>query len=225
MGAMIHYGIKCYKCHTNPIVGIRYKCLECESYDLCEECEAKYGKSHGHAFLKLRNTSQVDMFVKKLESDKQKQMNSTQPTFNCENSTLNFKVKNNNNFINIPVILSNNGNEKWPVPCYFACLEDLSVIKGEKVKINCTGEPGIRTNFNIKIDLSNINKAGEYASVWSLQDEKGDFFGPKVTFKVNDDFEDKLKLKPYYCVKKIDVGNEEIKPITTDELLAKTKKN
>ena len=165
------------------------------------------------------------MFVKKLESDKQKQVNSTQPTFNCENTKLNFKAKNNNNYIHIPVTLSNNGNEKWPVPCYFACLEDLSEIKGEKIKLLCEGEPGIKTNFNIKIDLSNISKTGEYASVWSLCDEKGDFFGPKVTFKVNDVFEDKLKLKPYYCIKKIDVGNEEIKPITTDELLAETNKN
>jgi len=224
MESIIHYGIKCHICQIFPITGVRYKCLKCNSYDLCEECEAKYGKSHGHPLLKLRNTDQTDMYEKKykIKDNKLKQAILVRPTFKCENSSLYFKTKNNNNFINIPVKIINNGNEKWPSPCYFTCLEELSEIKGKKVKIiKCSGESGVKVNFNIKINLSNINKSGEYVSIWSLQDENGVSFGPKVTFKVNDTFEEKLKLKPYYCIKKFNVGNEEFKPITTDELLAR----
>ena len=39
MESLIHSGIKCSICQKFPIVGIRYKCLQCNSFDLCEECE------------------------------------------------------------------------------------------------------------------------------------------------------------------------------------------
>ena len=34
----IHYGIKCENCKKNPINGIRYKCNDCDNYNLCELC-------------------------------------------------------------------------------------------------------------------------------------------------------------------------------------------
>ena len=221
----IHNGIKCQNCQIYPIAGIRYKCIKCESYDLCEECEKKVGKNHGHALLKLRTANQIDMLNKKVQlrgGNRPNRVVYSKPTFKCENSSLNFKTKNNNTFINIPVTLSNNGNSKWSLPCYFTCLENFSQIKGKKVRIpNCTGEPGVKVNFNIKIDLSNVNKSGDYRSVWSLQNEQGEFFVPMVTFKVNDIFEGKLKLKPYYLIKKIEIKEEEFKPITTEQFLSK----
>ena len=35
----VHRGISCNKCHEEPIRGIRYHCLNCIDYDLCEYCE------------------------------------------------------------------------------------------------------------------------------------------------------------------------------------------
>ena len=37
----IHRGISCNKCHEEPIRGVRYHCLNCIDYDLCEYCEAE----------------------------------------------------------------------------------------------------------------------------------------------------------------------------------------
>lgn len=51
----------CDNC-KNRIVGIRYKCLECADYDLCESCEALNddGHIHGdHHFVKMRYTRQT----------------------------------------------------------------------------------------------------------------------------------------------------------------------
>ena len=35
----VHEGIKCNNCGMFPIVGIRYKCLECDNFNCCEKCE------------------------------------------------------------------------------------------------------------------------------------------------------------------------------------------
>ena len=54
----IHFGIACNLCFKKPIIGIRYKCSECDNFNLCEECEEKNYKKrmHKHNFIKLRET-------------------------------------------------------------------------------------------------------------------------------------------------------------------------
>ena len=44
----------CKLCN-NPIKGIRYKCVICQSLDICEACENTFG--HPHALLKIRDQS------------------------------------------------------------------------------------------------------------------------------------------------------------------------
>ena len=96
MESVIHSGVKCQQCQVYPITGIRYKCLKCDCYNLCEVCEEQYGKNHGHPLLKLRNTEQTEMFQKKYNiredredrEDKLKQPIFLKPTFKCVNSSL-----------------------------------------------------------------------------------------------------------------------------------------
>jgi Zinc finger, ZZ type len=33
-----HLGIACGNCNSNPIIGNRYKCMQCPNYDLCSQC-------------------------------------------------------------------------------------------------------------------------------------------------------------------------------------------
>jgi hypothetical protein len=47
-----HEGVACNSCSMNPIVGIRYKCVECPSFNFCSSCEEKI--EHEHNFLKMR---------------------------------------------------------------------------------------------------------------------------------------------------------------------------
>lgn len=35
----VHTGTKCQNCHESPIVGKRFKCLECSDHDICDKCE------------------------------------------------------------------------------------------------------------------------------------------------------------------------------------------
>lgn len=48
----VHENIKCSNCGIVPIRGVRYRCTECDSYNLCEACEGKEVHAH-HALLKL----------------------------------------------------------------------------------------------------------------------------------------------------------------------------
>lgn len=48
-----HHGIVCDNCQASPIVGKRFKCLECFDYDLCEKCESS--NVHEHNMLLIKN--------------------------------------------------------------------------------------------------------------------------------------------------------------------------
>ena len=51
---VFHAGIRCDGCQ-GPLYGVRYKCVSCEDFDLCEQCESKVETLHPHhMFLKLR---------------------------------------------------------------------------------------------------------------------------------------------------------------------------
>merc|ERR1719436_1836959 len=46
-----HPGVTCDGCEK-PVVGFRYKCVQCPDYDLCERCEAK--RIHpGHNMMRI----------------------------------------------------------------------------------------------------------------------------------------------------------------------------
>src|SRR5271170_1285772 len=50
----VHRGISCNKCHEEPIRGVRYHCLNCIDYDLCEYCEAEDAHFRTHTMIKIR---------------------------------------------------------------------------------------------------------------------------------------------------------------------------
>lgn len=57
----IHYNISCSKCKILHIKGIRYKCLVCPNYNLCQDCEeSNYLNSiHPHNFFKMKQRENI----------------------------------------------------------------------------------------------------------------------------------------------------------------------
>ena len=78
-------------------------------------------------------------------------------------------AKNNNNFLQIKVILKNPSQNKWPFPCFFACDDVFSQIKGNKIKLK--ENDSLEYRFNLKINLQNIKRTGAYLSTWQLRNE------------------------------------------------------
>ena len=44
--AVTHEGVACDKCNAQTIVGLRFRCLHCPSYNLCLPCLAEHGPAH-----------------------------------------------------------------------------------------------------------------------------------------------------------------------------------
>eukprot|EP01122_Echinamoeba_exundans_P016242 TRINITY_DN816_c1_g2_i1.p1 TRINITY_DN816_c1_g2~~TRINITY_DN816_c1_g2_i1.p1 ORF type:complete len:330 (-),score=88.33 TRINITY_DN816_c1_g2_i1:115-1104(-) len=51
-GKDVHRNVICDGCNAHPIVGKRFKCLDCPDFDLCETCFDKKLHSH-HSFLEI----------------------------------------------------------------------------------------------------------------------------------------------------------------------------
>ncbi|XP_065644580.1 uncharacterized protein LOC100212363 [Hydra vulgaris] len=50
---IIHRGISCNICGTNPLTGVRFKCINCVDYDVCSRCEPSCNHQRTHVFVKI----------------------------------------------------------------------------------------------------------------------------------------------------------------------------
>ena len=56
-----HIGTGCSKCNETPIIGIRFKCKQCPSYELCCKCRDVYFHQHSDFFiLSVSSTHGID---------------------------------------------------------------------------------------------------------------------------------------------------------------------
>ncbi|CAD8205357.1 unnamed protein product [Paramecium octaurelia] len=58
---MIHPNHTCDGCQKQPIVGARFKCLECPDFDLCESCHSK-NIHNNHKSFKISNQQEFEDF-------------------------------------------------------------------------------------------------------------------------------------------------------------------
>ena len=199
--------LTCSKCLTTPIIGIKYKCLTCPSYYLCEKCEKIYGQKHGHCLLMIRRDEDLEKYLISLSE----QIPQSSPKYSIQYINQNplYTTRNNNNSLTINLKVKNNGNCQWPSPCFFTCISENHEIKGKRVKLSkFSGLPNEIFDFQVKLDLSNINESGCYFSRWQMQTETGESFGDNIILNINDIFDKKLKLKKnnekcnYQCLNK-----------------------
>ena len=57
-GKAVHRGVRCDGCGMLPIIGPRYKCKDCQDFDLCHQCCVDQNLHPQHQFLLVRSTIQ-----------------------------------------------------------------------------------------------------------------------------------------------------------------------
>jgi len=133
----IHYGIKCEKCNKNPIQGIRYKCVICDNYNLCELCEEVNSseKFHfqDHDFIRMRNERKSNQIpMQKLNNN------------NLNNENFNLFGNNDDNIIKYnyecltknPTVEINVGTKQVSYEFIIKCSNSLPWINGTKLVCN-----------------------------------------------------------------------------------------
>ena len=151
----VHNNVKCQQCFMNPIIGYRYKCTECEDYNLCEKCEEKNeeNQQHPHDFIKIKyeekndsknldnddiNCCESDEFLKKLELEELK-INDSKGPYSCEilDKKLDFYIPNNSKIEIITLTIRNNCKFTWPEnQTILKCDTDNSLVCFEDVKLS-----------------------------------------------------------------------------------------
>ena len=164
----VHNGIKCNECNCPEIVGPRFKCLNCNDYNLCQKCEEETEHNIDHIFIKIyqnNSDSQVDY-----DSINIKYKNEGLNYFIYQNN-LKFK-RNMTNIVRIK--LKNNGSEDWEYGFKFHCLNDYSELIGESVSINSVISPNTDIDIDLifKLDdnemsLNNTNRS-LFVSYWQM---------------------------------------------------------
>ena len=102
----IHSDIKCNNCGAYPIIGYRYKCIECPNYNLCDECEKIV--SHEHNFIRYVNQ----------ESEEKKY------SYECLTTKLCVYAYVKSEKAEISIVIKNNGVAQWTENTKLICHKD-----------------------------------------------------------------------------------------------------
>ena len=194
-----HKGIQCKKCFINPIIGLRYKCVECNDYNLCQKCEEENAKKgfhdSEHNFIKIRKPQKKNQEIiiekkefkeneKEKEKEKQIDIDNKVYSYSCSNIlTLNAFIYEGTPEKDIEIILKNNGREKWPNGKTKLIYDKTSQIKGDDIYLQSQNiDEEIKYNIAIK-NLQGL-KDGEYRIILWFN-VNGINFGDKLTLQIN----------------------------------------
>jgi len=213
---VVHAGVTCDGCGVFPVVGSRFKCAVCHNFDYCANCEEKNKEAHPHPFVLIRTPERAPHSIQCVVREDCPIIQKSIP-FNgdykladaiinnsiiaevselssqCLTSNLDIVSFEDAKEILKTIKLKNNGVKSWPKPVYLTCVAEASTITGPSVPIKLKIESGKENNVEIKLNNKDL-KAGDYVSVWQLQNEKKESFGEKIALKVK--VEKKVEVKP-----------------------------
>ena len=181
---MIHMGICCNRCGKQNIQGIRYKCVQCMNYNLCENCENSYIHDMKHIMVKIRfptnNDSELNSKINRNISYKNQDMNySLEPK--------KFNLDSNSEMYTQKVTLENIGLAPWK-GVYIKCIDDISEIICEENEINQTVNSGNSINIQLTFtDIKNQLKSNKNVYYCFLQmfNQRNESFGNVTKIKIN----------------------------------------
>jgi len=191
----IHHEIKCQKCFKEPIVGYRFKCSECNDYNLCQDCEEKnsINEDHPHFFLKIRNEL-------------------IEYSYKCLNTKLESYIHQGVDMAKITITLKND-KIKWLEGTKLIIDRSNSEIDGENINLNPL-KKGEQDNYEINFKGLKNKNPKKYKVFYDFN-VNGKNYGDKLCLSINientvDKFREKYSLaKEKYSDEKILLKLEE----------------
>ena len=200
----VHEGIKCEKCFTDPIIGIRYKCSVCKEYNLCEKCEEE-NEEHEHDFIKLKkkhkdnkefeintnnnkidddnNVSKFNLFRYDEEEYEKDDNDNYSYKYLPNDEKIDLIIKEGQDKAQIEINLKNDGEKDWPAGMTKLVFNNDSYLKGDDITLK-----NIKSGEQDKVIIvfKNINKCEirECNAILSFE-VKGKEYGEKLILKIN----------------------------------------
>ena len=163
-----HKSIECSECGMNPIVGYRYKCLDCDDYNLCEKC--KKNIIHQHNFIQYVN-----------EDDNSLDINNDY-SYECLTSNVSISIYEGDEQAILNVILKNNGKLKWSDKSLLVC-DKTSQIECNYIILKPLA-PNEQDVITITFNKLNNLKEGKYFSLLNFSIGKN-IYGKPLKIDVN----------------------------------------
>ena len=178
----IHKGINCNKC-GKEIIGERFKCIKCKSFNLCQICEKNYNHDMRHIMVSilypLTNESEFAMKLDKNMSYKNENMNySLEPKIFYFDGGDDIQIQ--------EITIKNIGTEAMK-GVILKCIENKSEIIGQDCEIHDVINPG--NEIKAKIEFFNIKgqleeRKNVYYSFFEMFNERNESFGNVSKVKI-----------------------------------------
>ena len=197
-----HEGIKCNVCFKSPIVGYRYKCVSCNNYNLCEECEEANEKSnaHPHFFIKMakyiQNNNDNDNFIHEQFKNRKKNDDEDDNEFSIikfgnkkdysieiiNKDNLNPSIEEGKDNLNIKLIIKNNGAKQWPENGAKLVFNESKNLTARPIFLR-PQKPEEQENYEINMEDLHVYPVGQYEAEMIFQVD-GKKYGDEIDLNI-----------------------------------------
>ena len=179
-----HQNIKCNNCGMNNIIGVRYKCTQCENYNLCENCESKDCHDMNHILIKIKTPINDE---NKLSEKINKNLIYIKNGFDYSVEQKNFNFRKGDLILTQTVTLKNCGSENWNKDFLFKCIKN-KYLNGNDVPLGKNVKSGESVSLDLmfdKVSQEAKDEQNEYVICYKLIGDNNQQIGNAVEFKVN----------------------------------------
>ena len=171
----VHKNIKCEHCFTNPIIGYRYKCSQCnQNYNLCQKCyelNTDSGK-HPHFFYRIKtfnenennnmnNNINNNMNIINNNNFVQNNQNVKSYSYKCLTQDLKKLIYRGQFKTEMKILLQNDGNVNWPENTKLIWDKNNSHLQADDYPLKSVAPSGTIT-FNLKVNNLQNLKPNQY---------------------------------------------------------------
>lgn len=204
----IHNDIKCNNCYKEPIIGYRYKCLTCNEFNLCEECEEanESSNAHPHLFIKMAKYVQdinkispkknVFNFNDNDNNNKGKARNNDDNEFQIikfgKEDDYSLEVINKHNLnpsitegdykLDIELIIKNNGSKQWPENGAKLVFNENKDLVDKDILLK-PQKPEEQQKYLIKLEGLNVYSAGNVEGEMNFE-INGEKYGDEIDINI-----------------------------------------